>query len=149
MRSRKDTVAYNQIAQELGVPVSEVRKAVLSFFDCIVLGARKLPFDNPRKIYTKKAFDAFQHVHSIPFIGRIGTNHSRYMKWRANESKDVNTVLRSSYKHGLSEGDIELIAENALAGVTYVPEKKKNNFQRIWMVGENGKRQARQVIPKD
>lgn len=141
--------AFNSIAQEFDVPVDEVRKTVLSFFDGIVLDAKKLPFDNPRRIYTKKAFDEYEQVHNIPFIGRIGTNHGRYMKWRANEAKKVNMVMRSTYKHGLSEEDIETIAENALAGIPYIPVKKHNNFQRIWMIGENGKRQARQVIPRD
>ena len=148
--SKKDEAVYRRIADDGGLSPSEVRKAVASFFDIVAIESRTLPFDNPRKIYSVKAFKEFERVYCIPYVGRIGTSHSRYLKWRANESKNENMVLRSSYKNGLNQDDIEYLAMEALSGKNVKkPNNRKVPYKRVWMIGEEGKRQARQVIPKE
>lgn len=149
-RDKRNEVVYRRIADDSGLSVSEVKKAVISFFDIIAIESRKLPFDNPRKIYSARAFGEFGKVYCLPYIGRIGTSHTKYLRWRANESKNENMVPRSTYKKGLTESDVERMAEEALSGRQIkIESKRKQPFRRVWMVDVEGKKQARQVIPKD
>lgn len=151
-RNRKEEPVLLRISEETGIPVSEVRKAAHSFFAAIKNEARKLPFDNRKKIYRKEVFDTFAFVRMIPFIGRIGPIYSRYLAWRRNESKLDVQVPRSRYRTRLLQDDIEHMAEAILAGKAPLPvRKKKGNelYKRVWVVGKDGKRLARQVIPKE
>lgn len=150
MRNRIDSKCFTEISRSLSVDPGDVGKVVISFFDSIVLGAKALPFDNCRKIYSKDVFDTLVTVSSIPYIGRIGPVYSRYLKWRANASCEVEQRSRKSYKHHLTKQDIESIADAILSGREPVIEKKKYSelFNRVWIVGKDGKKQARQVIPK-
>ena len=151
--SKTDEAVYRRIADDSGLELAEVRKAVLSFFDNIVLESRKLPFDDPTRIYARKKFHEYDIVRCIPYIGRIGTNYNKYLKWRANVADRVEMVLRSEYRMGLSGEEIEKIAKRALAGEMIekrgTQEKRKIPFKRVWLVGVDGKKQARQVIPKE
>ena len=149
-KNRLDEEEFRKIGLELGLDASDVRGAVYSFFDVIFRDAKSLPFNNVSKIYSKNKFTSFAKIRCIPFIGRIGPAYSRYLKWRVNESKIVEQKHRSDYKINLSQEEIEEIAAVALSGRIPVVEKKKNYdlFQRVWMVGEEGKKLARQVIPK-
>ena len=139
------------IAEELCLPVSEVRKAVLSFFDEIVRESKTFPFNSPTRIYTKQKFNELAKVWNIPSIGRIGPVYSRYLKWRGNESKKIETKKRSIYRSGLTQDEVEYIAGEILAGRTPSFTKKRGNemYNRVWIVGTDGKRLARQVIPKE
>ena len=52
---------------------------------------------------------------------------------------------------GVTQSDIESTAEAILSGVTPPPLIKRKNkelFERVWLVGQDGKKSARQVIPK-
>lgn len=151
-KNKIEEADFSKIAKEFGVPVSEVRRAVYSFFGIIVRESRNLPFDNPTRIYKKERFDELVKVRNIPYIGRIGPVYSRYLKWRGNEAKNQPQVSRSEYRSRVSQDDIENMAAEILSGKTPSPvEKKKAKeiYNRIWMVGRVGKRLARQVIPKE
>jgi len=149
--SKTDEAECRKIAEELGLSVSEVRKAVNSFFAIIALEADRLPFDDVRKIYSREKFGEYAIARQIPSLGRIGPVYSRYLKWRANEAKELPSENRSAYRKGLSRGEIEDIASEILSGGTPQIRKKKNSemFNRVWMVGKDGKKSARQVIPKE
>ena len=151
-RNKIEDTEFARIASQLGIPVSEVRRAVYSFFGIIVRESRNLPFDDSTRIYTKERFDDFVKVRNIPSIGRIGPVYSRYLKWRGNEAKNQTQVSRSNYRAGVSQDEIEHIAAEILSGKAPLPvekKKAKERFNRIWMVGRGSKRLARQVIPKE
>ena len=151
-RNRTDEAEFRRIASELGLDSEDVRKAVNSFFEMFLKDAAKLPFDNRRKIYTKEKFDEYVNVRNIPYIGRMGPVYSRYLRWRGNEAKEVSQVPRSSYQSRIPQSEIERMAEDILSGKTPVPIKKKKNselYHRVWLVGQDGKKSARQVIPKE
>lgn len=150
-RNKTEEYRYRCIADELGLDVSDVRGAVHSFFYCIFREAKELPFDDVRKIFSKDLFASYTRVHCIPSIGRIGPVYSRYIKWRANESRDVRQERRNAYRSGLTQDEIEHIADVALSGGVPSFEKKKSYqlYNRVWLVGKNGKKLARQVIPKE
>jgi hypothetical protein len=149
-RNRIEDADMTAVAEDLGISVEDVRKVVSSFFDSLAAQARKLPFDNESRIYSKDRFEDFVKVFSVPSIGRFGPVYSRYLKWRGNEAKEIEQAKRSDYRSRMTQDDIENIAEDILAGRTPVIRKKKKNelFKQVWLVGKNGKRLAWQVIPK-
>ena len=131
---------------------TEVKKVVDSFFSVLCQDAKALPFDTPRKIYSGDGFQRFVKVRQIPFIGRMGPVYSNYLKWRANESETIDMVPRSSYRRRVTQSDIENTAAAILFGQTPPPLKKrkgKEMYERVWLVGQDGKKSARQVIPKE
>lgn len=150
-RNRIEDANCLSIAKELNIPVGEVKKAISSFFGDIVREARSLPFSNATRIYTREKFDELARVWNIPSIGRIGPAYSRYLKWRGNESKKIEQKQRSDYRSRLTQDDIEAIAGDVLSGKTPSFEKRKGNemYNRVWLVGQDGKKLARQVIPKN
>lgn len=151
MRSKTDEAEFRRIASELGIDSEDVASIVNSFFAVILGEARELPFDNHRKIFTKDKFSEYAVVRNIPYIGRLGPAYSRYLKWRGNESRDLSQVPRSSYRSRLSQNEVENMAAEILSGGTPSPIKKKRNsefYERVWLVGQDGKKSARQVIPK-
>lgn len=147
--SKLEEKDFNSVAEELGISPNDVKNVVNSFFDSIVSESRSLPFDNHRKIYSKSAFEKYAFVRSIPFIGRVGPVYSRYLKWRANESKEIEMIPKPKSGSRLLPEEIEAIAEIVLSGGEYTEKKKSKNYKHIWLVGEDGKRSARQVIPKE
>lgn len=149
-RDRRENARFRELAVLHGLDEQEVRKIVGSFFDTIVSDARGLPFNNPRKIYSKDKFEEFVKVRQVPYIGRIGPVYSRYIKWRANVATGIEMAPRSSFRRGMSQSELETIAEAILSGSTPPLDKKKNSemFNRVWLVGIDGKKSARQVIPK-
>ena len=150
-RSRIEEAGFLRVSEDLGVPVSEVARAVKSFFDVIVSDARRLPFDNRNRIYSRGKFEEFVGVTNIPYIGRLGPVYSRYLKWRENESRSLPQKPRSGYRSRMTQDDIENIAESVLSG-NGLPEIRKRKgsemYERVWMVGTEGKKSARQVIEK-
>lgn len=151
-RNRLEEADLRAVAEKLSLPYKEVRRAVHSFFDTIILYSRSLPFDDPSRIYSKKKFEEYIRVFNIPHIGRIGPVYSRYLKWRSNESKNIRQELRSNYRSRRTQDDIEHMADALLSGKTPLPvEKKKGSemYNRVWLVDADGKRLARQVIPKE
>lgn len=122
-----------------------------SFFEVFGADARSLPFDNPKKIFSKDVFDGKVTVRQIPFMGRLGPVYSNYLKWRANESGQFQMVPRSSYRSGITQNEIENMAVAALSGSAPSLKRKKKSemFDRVWLVGQDGKKSARQVIPKE
>ena len=150
-RNRKEQARFRSLSGKYGIDEREIRKMVCSFFDVILLEARRLPFDNPRKIYSRDVFDGMVRARQIPFIGRIGPIYSNYLKWRANESGEYPMTPRSSYRSGITQSEIENMAAIALSGSSPSFEKKKKSemFDRVWLVGQDGKKSARQVIPKE
>ena len=151
-RNRIEDADFSIIAEELGISASDVKRAVYSFFGIIVREARNLPFDDSTRIYTRERFDDFAKVRNIPSIGRMGPVYSRYLKWRGNESKNQTQVNRSSCRAMIPQDEIEHIAEDILAGRTPSPVVKQKTvdiYKRIWMIGRDKKRLARQVITKE
>lgn len=150
MRSRLDDNRYRDIAEKNGISESAVKSIVTSFFDAIYSEARNLQFNSHRKIYSKAKFDEYVHVQNIPFIGRIGPSYTRYLQWRVNESKDVEQRSKDDYSLRLTPEDIEEAAKMILAGEKPDIKKRKptDMYNKVWLVGVDGKRQARQVIPK-
>lgn len=149
--NRIEEQEFKEIAERFGVEPNDVKNVVNSFFDVIISEAGKLPFDNPRKIFSRAAFGNRIKVRNIPYIGRIGPAYSRYLKWRRNEAKGIRMIPRPNSKAKLLHDEIEAIADLVLNGGTYVPKEKsrKKPYKRVWMVDEGCKRQARQVIPKE
>lgn len=140
-----------KISSLLRVSEVEVRKAVCSFFDEIRCYSGTLLLDDSRKIYTKDAFDSLSRVWQIPYVGRLGFSYSRYLAWRKNESKHLLQEKRSSYRLRVPRSEIETMAEDILSGRTPTPLKKRKKselFHSVWLVGKEGKKLARQVIPK-
>ena len=151
-RNRHEYTRFRILAERYGVDEQDVRRIVYSFFDTVISDARGLPFDNPKKIYTKDRFNEFIKVRQIPYIGRIGPVYSRYLKWRANESQALEMAPRSSYRRRITQSDIESTAVAVLSGQTpplLTKKKKSEMFERVWLVGQEGKKSARQVIPKE
>lgn len=149
--SKTELRDFEIVANQLGVSVSDVKNIVNSFFDVLVSESRKLPFDNPQKIFSKEVFDRFAVVRQIPFIGRLGPSYSRYLKWRANEAKEIKMVPKHLARKKFTKDEVETIAEMVLKGEGYAPPERKrnNNYKRVWLVGQEGKKSARQVIPKE
>lgn len=151
-RSRLEYIDAVSIATTLNVTEQEVLRVVHSYFDSIYNKARSLPLDNPSKIYSPEAFSRYSFVYNIPYIGRIGMSYSRYLKWRANSSKEVEQESRSKYRTVVTHADIEQMASDILAGrKPEEPERVRgrDRYKRVWLVGADGKRLARQVIKKE
>ena len=150
-RNRKEYARFRSLSARYGLGESEVRRIVTSFFEVFGMDARSLPFDNPKKIFSRDVFDGKSTVRQIPYIGRLGPVYSNYLKWRANESGQFQMVPRSSYRSGITQNEIENMAVAALSGSAPSFEKKKKSemFDRVWLVGQDGKKSARQVIPKE
>lgn len=149
-RNKLEEAEYRRIADDAGLSPVDVANIVRSFFDIIASEARAIGMNTPKKIYSKSVFDAktMNHVRCIPYIGRVGPNYSRYLAWRRNESK--NYLMEGRVIGGsLSREEIENIAKNVLSGNGMPEREKKRDFDRIWLVGEEGKKQARQVIKKE
>lgn len=152
MGNKADEFEFKRIAEKLGLAPEDVASIVNSFFAIIISEARKLPFDNHRKIFTKDKFSEYAVVRNIPYIGRLGPAYSRYLKWRGNESRDLPQVPRSSYRSRLSQSEVENMAAEILSGRSPTPIRKKRNsefYERVWLVGQDGKKSARQVIQKE
>lgn len=154
MRNRIDEKEFARLARELSVDVSVVRSVVHSYFDSLSQQARKLPFNNPRRIFTKNKFSEYEYAQNIPYIGRLGPSYSRYLTWRANEAKNMELAYRRDFKTIYTPEQIESLADKVLhdwnEGDPKIerPENKQTYpFKRIWLVGKKGKKQARQVIP--
>lgn len=150
-RDRKEYERYRVVSAKQSVSEDEVKRILASFFSIVLNDARSLPFNNPKKIFSKDKFDEYAAVRHIPFIGRLGPVYSNYLKWRANESLVIEMAPRSSYRKRVTQDDIESTAEAILSGKTPPPlRKRKGNemYHRVWLVGQDGKKSARQVIPK-
>lgn len=149
---KRDTDICKRIAADEGLPVSEVRKAVVSYFDSILSQARKLPFDNARRIYSREAFDQYPFCVNIPYLGRLGTFYSLYLKWRAQESKEQELVRRSVAKREHTRPMVEEAARRALAGEkvdgSFLKARlPKDKYTTVWLVDKDSKKKAaRQMI---
>lgn len=141
-----------EVAELLGLDLSDVKRAVWSFFDSISVHAKRLPFDNRRRIYTADSFSLLSFVRHIPFVGRLGPVYSRYLLWRSNELNNDQIAPRSSYRHRWKQSELETMAADILSGKTpsIIQKRKKSElYDTIWIVGKDGKKLARQVIKKD
>lgn len=150
-RDRHEDADVLSVAESLGVPACEVRRAVHSFFDDIGCRARRLPFADTGRIHRRTSFDRHRFAVNIPYVGRIGPVYSRYLKWLENEAGVSGQEMRDRCRRRLSRDEIESIADDILSGRTpEMPEKSKGNdiYRRVWIVDADGKRMARQVLPK-
>jgi len=151
-RNRIEESDFKEIALALSLDESDIRRVVYSFFGQIVSDAKRLPFDDETRIFSKEKFGSYAVVRSIPFIGRVGPVYSRYRSWRSNEGAKFNQVPRSAFRKRLKQSDIENTAAAILSGRTpSMPEKKKPSelYKKIWFVDTDGKKLAKQVIPKE
>ena len=141
---------YGEVSKETGVPVRDIAVMVNSFFSVILNESRSLPFDDIRKIFRRDRFDELSTVRNIPYIGRIGPSYTRYLKWRQSEARNIEQRTKEDYKTKLSPEEIDDMAQTILAGgrVEITRKKKKELYNNVWLVGTEGKRAARQVIPK-
>lgn len=153
MKANKQTrQTYREIADRFGITPAEVSKIINSFFSPILADVRKLPFDDPHKIYKKDKVEELGFVRLIPFLGRIGVSYNRYLKWRANDSKSIIQKPRKDFKPKVTQEDIEHVAAEIIAGRPAPSVKKKERtdlYDRVWLIGKKGKKLAGQVIPKD
>lgn len=136
----------------MGLPEREVRAIVRSFFSEIVAEARRLPFDDVTRIYKKDRFDEMAHISAIPYLGRTGPVWSLYLKWRRKEAEKTERIKRKDCRARLTRGEIEDIAAEVLAGrVPQTIRKRKKNglYGRVWMIGRDGKRLAKQAFVKE
>ena len=151
-RNRQDEYIYRRIAEADGLDADTVRSIILSFFDTISKEALALPFDNGRKIFTKEAFMLHESIHNIPYIGRLGTSYSRYLRCRAYASGGMLQKKRPKTHTGYTKSDIELIAQTVLSeGIMPEIKKKRKSemYNNVWLVGTDGKKLAGQVIMKE
>lgn len=151
MADRRELERCRAVAERCGLSEQEVKSIATSYFEVFARDSGALPFDTPRKIFSRDAFEKYVTVRNIPYIGRLGPVYSRYLKWRANESEQVDMAPRSSYRRRVTQSDIESTAEAILSGMAPPPLRKrkgKEMFERVWLVGQDGKKSARQVIPK-
>lgn len=152
---RKDRSRCRAISDECAIPEREVAKAVESYFDSIVEKTRRLPFDTPKRIYSREAFRKCSFVVNIPYIGRIGPVYSRYLKWRAAESEGMRMVRRDDVKSDHFRPLVEKAAKDALSGMkvdssALVGRIPKGRYEKVWIVNPDGsRRSARQLISKD
>lgn len=152
---RTDRKRCIAIAEASALPQREIEKAVESYFDSIVEKTKALPFDTPKRIYSRAAFARCSFVVNIPYIGRIGPVYSRYLKWRSSESNEVDMVMRKDAKSDHLKPLIEKATIDALSGMkvdaaslrSRIP---KGRYSRVWYMNPDGtKRAARQVIKKE
>ena len=150
MNSRDDAV-FSLISEAEGVDKTEVKRAVESYFGLFVSDAAKLPFDDPTKIFSKGRFGKLVKVRCIPHIGRLGPSYTRYLRWRANESKSEDMIPKPKHYSGYRSEDVEAYAESLLSGEIPEPPKKTRRtgaYASVWLVGDDGRKQAGQVITK-
>lgn len=147
-RNREDDKVFSSIAKKYGIDASEVKRIVNSFFDILPLESRKLPFNTPTRIFTKDKFEELSSVYQIPYIGRLGPVYSRYLLWRKNESELIEQTDKSSLKKETSKQKAERIAQMLIYGSDSTGNMmEKPEYKRVWIVKQNGKSLARQVIP--
>lgn len=151
---RSERNRCRNISDVTAIPQREVMKAVESYFDSIVEKTKALPFNTPKRIYSRGAFAKCSFVVNIPYIGRIGPVYSRYIKWRSSESRDIEMVKRSDVRKEHLRPMIEDAARDALNGkkVDIKPLKERiprGKYEKVWLVDKDGKRRsARQLIKK-
>lgn len=150
--NKLDKKRFDVISSQTGIEPSVVKSVVYSYFNDILRCAKKLPFDNKYKIYSKAAFDEYIKVWNIPYIGRIGTIYSRYKKWRINESKHSSqeysdkAVSRKSDKYDIERLAFDILSGKAVSVSDYVKQKEKS-YKPVWFVeSSKKKRKAKQVI---
>lgn len=150
-KNRVETKDLREISRSLGVDEREARKAIYAFFGVLESEARRLPFADSRRIYLRDAFEPLAKVWNIPYVGRLGPSYSRYLAWRKNESRKILQEPRRKYRLRIPQSEIENMAADILSGRIPAPLKKRKGselYERVWLVGKAGKRQARQVMPK-
>ena len=152
--SKRDRQIVRDIAVETGLDAREVGKAVNSFFHVLLSEFRGLPFNNPGRIYTPAAFSSLSKVFNIPYIGRIGTMYSKYRKWRASESENLDTIMRVHMRKDSRQDLIDRAYIDAMSGKPVDSESirrrtKKGLYTTVWVIDEDNRHKAaRQVIKK-
>ena len=151
---RTDRKRCFRISDITAIPQREIEKAVESYFDSIVEKTKALPFNTPKRIYSRDAFSKCSFVVNIPYIGRIGPVYSRYLKWRSAESEDVDMVRRKDAKSDHLRPLIEKATVDALSGKKVDASSlrariPKGKYEKVWYMNPDGtKKAARQVIKK-
>lgn len=152
--SAGDRRTVRSIASETGLDAREAGKAVSSFFYVLLSEFRSLPFNSPGRIYTPAAFSSLSKVFNIPYIGRVGTMYSKYRKWRASVSAELDTINRSDIRQDSRRDMLDTAYHDAIHGrqVDASAMKGRNvkgRYTTVWLIDENGHRKvARQVIKK-
>ena len=152
--SRQDRSWCRQYAESNGLNSNEVVKAIVAYFDDMVIAVRSLPFNNVTRIYTADAVDKLAPVYNIPCLGRIGPIYSLYLKWRREEAKEQETELREVVKRRHLSERIEQAAAMALSGrrvsASFLDDPiPRGMYRKVWIIDANGKRRvARQVYKK-
>lgn len=150
--SKRDIKECKRLAQEENLSYEEVKKAVLSYFDSIVSCARSLPYDNSRRIYTSSSFVENTLWINIPYLGRLGTFYSQYLKWRAQEAKAQDQIKRTDMRKEYTRPLVESAAKRALSGEqvdsSFLKERvPAGKYTTVWLVDKNNKKKAaKQVI---
>lgn len=139
------------VAAATGLPVREVRAAVLSAASALALRVRRLPFASARRIYSPAAFAASSFVALLPGLGRVGPAYSRYVRWRATEASGLELRGRAEARRMWRSLAAEEEAARVLAGgeadVARLRGRVPASFARpVWLVGAGGRRLARQSV---
>ena len=142
-----------QHAREHGLDIGEVVKAVLCFFDDIVLTTRRLPFDNIRRIYTADAVADKACVYNIPYIGRLGPVYSQYLKWRSECAEEQEIVSRADVyaKHRAEKLDkaFDLVMSGKKIPEGYLRDPiPASLYHKVWIIDKDGRRRAAKQLFK-
>lgn len=151
--SRPDSSWCKAYANENGLSEVEVQKAIVSFFDDIVVCTRKLPFNNIKRIYTADAVADKACVYNIPYIGRLGPIYSKYISWRRDVSEEYDMVLREDVRDIHLKERIEELAELALSGHRVTRDMLKDPipsglYHKVWIIDKEGRRKAAKQLFK-
>lgn len=151
--SRTDRQWANSYADANSVSRGEIQKAIVSFFDDMLVQIRKLPFDNARRIYTHDAIEERAPVFNIPSLGRIGPVYASYLKWRREEALNEDMELRETVKTRYRDERIEEAAKLAKEGKRITNEFFRNiipsgAYKKVWFIDKGGKRKVAKQVYK-
>lgn len=151
--SNRDSGWCRDYAKENGLIESEVCKAVTSYFDDIVLGVRKLPFANFRRIYTADAVASLAPVYNLPRIGRIGPIYSQYVQWRRECAQELDMVQRRAVRAKHLAERIEEATALALSGHNVNRDMLDDPipsglYHKVWLIDAQGRRTAAKQLFK-
>lgn len=140
-RRRPDHVTLLAAASACAVPMADARRIVDSYFGAFLAEMKSMPLDTPYRIYRRDAFEGrFSRVLSIPSVGRLGPVYSRYLKWRRNAMEDTAALAAGSAYAVRGE-----VKDAAAAGTGTVAGRPSPSARRIWVIGLEGRRLARQA----
>lgn len=151
--SPADEAWCRSYADDSGISVVEIQKAIGSFFDDMLMKIRRLPFNDVRRIYSPAAVEERAPVFNIPFLGRIGPVYSSYLKWRKEEALKEEMELRETVKARYRDERVEEALKLAKEGhkITNVFLREgipSGKYKKVWYIDKGGKRRVAKQVYK-